>query len=119
MHILFLYTHFLLKMYAHLCGTVWVRSIFQVLQILQWYLVLLLLLPLLLLFCHHCYDEDGMMLLMMMVIVHCSPVWGPGNVYKELSQLGGGLGGCPSLGGWVKSLGPSPLLELYSGWVGV
>ena len=32
---------------------------------------------------------------------------------------GGGLGGCPSLGGWVKSLGPSPLLELYSGWVGV
>ena len=31
----------------------------------------------------------------------------PDLVYKQLmKQGGGGLGGCPSLGGWVKSLGP-------------
>ena len=39
-----------------------------------------------------------------------------GFVYTELMPRGGDLGGCPSLGGWVKSLGPPPLI--ITAWVG-
>ena len=47
-----------------------------------------------------------------------TPPLPPDLVYKDLMKQGGGLGGCPSLGGWVKSLGP-PFSQLRFGWVGL
>ena len=44
-------------------------------------------------------------------------VWRAGIISKEINWKGGGLGGCPGLGGWVKSLGPTHSLRIMA-WVG-